>query len=234
MRNTGIAVLLLLSCAVAAYAGLGPKYVMDRASKHNLSSFSTGTDKIKALSERQVCIFCHTPHNANPMAPLWNHDVTAVTNYVHYWTPTMNAYPSAATAPEIDGHSRLCLSCHDGTVALGAIVSKTADIQMQVVPGKVDAGGRIIGGPGFVGTDLSGSHPISFVFDAALAAADGNLNWPLSDSDVKLYATGTGMGLQCTSCHDPHDDSKANDPANPNLRFWRKATYDEVCLVCHR
>lgn len=234
MKRTVLAVIFFHCLVIMAAAGLGPQYVTDRASKHNLSSLSTGTSKIKALSETQICIFCHTPHNASPQAPLWNHDITAVTTYIHYWSPTMNAYSSAASAPEIDGYSRLCLSCHDGTVALGAVRNKTANIAMQVVAGKVDASGKIIGGPGFVGTDLSGSHPTSFVFDAALAAADGNLNWPLTDSDVKLYPTGSGMGLQCTSCHDPHDDSRANDPANPTLRFWRKTTYDDVCLVCHK
>ena len=40
------------------------------SSKHNMSSWGPG--EVKALTEDQVCIFCHTPHNATPLTPLWN------------------------------------------------------------------------------------------------------------------------------------------------------------------
>ena len=39
-------------------------------SKHNLSV--SGTGDIKAASETELCLFCHTTHNSNPVAPLWN------------------------------------------------------------------------------------------------------------------------------------------------------------------
>ena len=55
------------------------------------------------------------------------------------------------------------------------------------------------------------------------------LNWPITDKDVKLYPTQGGKGIQCTSCHDPHG-GKGDSEAPP---FWQKKTYDEVCLVCH-
>ncbi len=37
---------------------------------HNLSA--SGPGSVKATSETELCIFCHTPHNSNPRAPLWN------------------------------------------------------------------------------------------------------------------------------------------------------------------
>lgn len=217
----------LILCLSGVLFAAGPQRVTDPQSRHNLSIYSALT--VKALTERQICIFCHTPHNATPAVPLWNHDLSTAT-YTYYWSPTMNAYSAPGSAPVVDGYSKLCLGCHDGTVALGAVKSRAIDIQMQPVAGIVDASGKLIGGPGLVGTNLSGGHPISFVFDAALAAADGNLNWPVNDPDVKLDANSK---VQCTACHDPHDDSKANDPANPDLRFWNKATHDAVCNVCH-
>ncbi|OGW25830.1 MAG: hypothetical protein A2X59_00415 [Nitrospirae bacterium GWC2_42_7] len=231
-------ILILLHLSIA-YAG--PALVTDNDNRHNLSMYSSSS--IKATNEKQICIFCHTPHNSSSDAPLWNHLITTETNYTHYWTATLNAYSSAASAPEIDGYSRVCLSCHDGTVALGAVKSRittygegTTKIQMNFVSGVVDASGKLIGGTGYVGTDLSGDHPISFEYNSALAAADGFLTVPqsggyLGDSDVKLYPTGADLskyGVQCTSCHDPHDDSK-----NSDIPFWRKATYEEVCDVCH-
>ena len=45
--------------------------------KHNLSI--TGPGEIKATSEERICVFCHTPHNANPQTPLWNEGFSSVT-----------------------------------------------------------------------------------------------------------------------------------------------------------
>lgn len=242
MRRIVFVIIFLLCFSAVLYAGIydDKQYVTASDNRHNLSIYSTLS--VKATNEKQICIFCHTPHNAMSDAPLWNHELTtAMPTYTYYWTATMNAYSSPASAPEVNGYSKLCLSCHDGTVALGAVRSRvttygegTTKITMNVVSGVVDASGKLIGGPGYVGTDLSGNHPISFEYNAALAAADGFLNWPVVDTDVKLYPTVSGKyGVQCTSCHDPHNDAKANDPGYPGLSFWRKVTYEEVCDVCH-
>lgn len=216
-------VLLMLATAVGGV----------KDTKHNLSV--TGPGEIKAVSETEICIFCHTPHNASPQAPLWNHDVTAVENYINYWSETLHAYESEAEAPPIDGFSKLCLSCHDGTVALGAVRSEVEDIEMVTIGGIVEGGRLMPGARGYLGTDLSGSHPISFIFDEALVGKRNSqpnlsrLNWPINDPDVRLYPTQGGYGVQCSSCHDPHN-TKAGPDGPP---FWRKSTYDEVCLVCH-
>jgi hypothetical protein len=220
------------------FAGVG-------TTKHNLSV--SGPGEIKAISETEICIFCHTPHNSNPAAPLWNHEVTAFQNYVNYWSPSLKAYLSEAEAPPIDGFSRLCLSCHDGTIALGSTTGREGserDITMVTVPGIVEAGTLRPGTAGYLGTDLSGGHPISFIYDETLVMLRNTetdllrLNWPIrklgdripiGDPDVKIYPTQSGFGVQCTSCHDPHG-GKGGAGAPP---FWRKTTYDEVCLVCH-
>ena len=63
----------------------------------------------------EICKVCHTPHNAITTvtnAPLWNHQMTNAT-FQLYTSATMNA-----TTGQPDGSSKLCLSCHDGTVAL--------------------------------------------------------------------------------------------------------------------
>ncbi len=38
--------------------------------KHNLST--SGPGPVKATTTTEICIFCHTPHNSNPTAPLWS------------------------------------------------------------------------------------------------------------------------------------------------------------------
>jgi hypothetical protein len=107
---------------------------------------------------------------------------------------------------------------------------------MVTVPDIIDASGKLIGGPGFLGTDLSGGHPISIIFDEALANKRNSaypplsrLKWPIIDPDVKLRPTQGGYGVHCTACHDPHENRAVS--GWPPL--WQKPTHDEVCMVCH-
>ncbi|MEW6585470.1 MAG: cytochrome c3 family protein [Nitrospirota bacterium] len=226
---------LLLCLPFLADAGI-------RDTKHNLSAASCqygGKYSVTAATECEICVFCHTPHNASPAHPLWNHELSAVTNYVPYFSNTLQSYDSPAGAPPVDGVSKLCLSCHDGTVAIGSVGSRYVEILMSSSP-CLDASGRLIENPplctGYVGTDLSGGHPISIIFDDVLAAKRNSHEPPLTrlvfpsminDPDVKLYPTQGGKGVQCASCHDPHGTK------NADLKFWRKDTHDGVCLVCH-
>ena len=65
-------------------------------------------------ADSEICKPCHVPHNAvtGLIAPLWNHEVTTAT-YTLYSSSTLD---SSVGQPE--GRSKLCLSCHDGTVAI--------------------------------------------------------------------------------------------------------------------
>jgi hypothetical protein len=92
-------------------------------SKHDLSA--AGPGPIKAKSETEVCMFCHTPHKAAREAPLWNRYSSGAT-YAPYTSTTVKAAIGQPT-----GASKLCLSCHDGTVALGMIRSRSATIAFE-------------------------------------------------------------------------------------------------------
>ncbi len=85
------------------------------ATKHNLSMYGPGP--VKALSTTEICIFCHTPHNSSPDFPLWNREDPGE-NYDLYGSPTV-----IATIGQPTGGSRLCLSCHDGTIAIGSLLN---------------------------------------------------------------------------------------------------------------
>ncbi len=181
-------------------------------SKHNLSV--SGPGEIKAVSESQVCIFCHTPHNARQDIPyLWNRrDQTA--SYIPYQSSTLVARVGQPT-----GSSKLCLSCHDGTIALGAIVSEAEEIQFQ-------GGIRFLpAGPSRIYTDLSDDHPVSFVYDSRLAHARLGLADPaLLPPVIKLDNYGQ---LQCTACHDPHDDTYGKFLVMSNQ-------FSGLCTSCHK
>lgn len=178
--------------------------------KHNLSV--SGPSAVRATGESQICVFCHTPHSARPGSPLWNRRDPGST-YVPYTSSTAVAAPGQPT-----GASVLCLSCHDGTIALGEVLSRATPIPM--------AGGvtTMPAGPGRLSTDLSDDHPISFVYSAALAASRGELANPATlTGPVRLDAAGQ---LQCTSCHEAHDD-----PFGKFLVMSNRA--GALCQTCH-
>jgi len=174
----------------------------------------------------QICVPCHAPHNvATPVIPpLWNHEVTTAT-YTVYSSPTLDAGPLGQPA----GSTLLCLSCHDGTVAVDSFGGAT--------------GTQFISGPANLGTDLSNDHPISFTYDTTLAATDGGL-WDPSTQTVTIgsgdfTATGTIQGvllqndqLQCAACHDVHNDFVAGGLQGQPLLKISKAS-SEICLACH-
>lgn len=160
-------------------------------SKHDLST--SGPGPIKASVESEVCLFCHTPHRAIDQGPLWNHAMSRVAHYTPYSSSSARAAFGQPT-----GASKLCLSCHDGTVAIGEVNSRPAPIAMQ---GGVTT---MPGGDSNLQTDLSDDHPFSFAFDSGLAAANGELRSP-EDLTGRVRLDRDGQ-LQCTSCHDPHDN----------------------------
>ncbi len=208
MLRFQILISVLLLAAGPALGALGrPSNVA--ATKHNLTSSGPGTVKIAGGGE--VCAFCHTPHAASPQGPLWNRNDPG-SYYQVYTSSTMQA-----TVGQPNGSSRLCLSCHDGTIALAQTYNAL----------NVPAGGAVYivqGNAGYLGTDLSDDHPISFVYDSALASRTGDLRDPSTlPRDLPLDANGQ---LQCTTCHDPHDDTYGNFLNMDN-------TASALCTSCH-
>lgn len=155
-------------------------------SRHNLSV--SGIGKVKATSETELCLFCHTPHNSSPSAPLWNRFEKGTT-YTLYSSSTLQALPG-----QPDGSSMLCLSCHDGTVALGSVISREKPID-------ISTGIFMPMGKTNLGTNLSNDHPISFLYNSTLASTDGQLKEPTLITPPVLLKNSK---VQCTSCHDPH------------------------------
>lgn len=175
------------------------------SSKHNLSSWGPG--EFKALVEDRVCIFCHTPHNATPLTPLWNRKILEGTTYDLYESSTLKVTLSQPTGP-----SRLCLGCHDGTVGLGAVMSVTGGIAMTK---------ELTARTTMLGTDLRNDHPFSFSYNDALPY-DQELH-PNLPEDLLIYP---GGNIHCTTCHDPHDNTNGQFLAVSNKN-------SALCTRCH-
>ncbi len=154
------------------------------------------------------CYFCHTPHSATAPRALWNRSVPGVT-YKLYESSTLKARLNQPT-----GASRLCLSCHDGTIALDERPEKARSKQVGVLRGRAS-----------LGTNLSDDHPISFTYDSALSTTRGELADPaILPSSTKLDETNQ---LQCTSCHDPHQDRYQKFLVMDNR-------FSQLCRTCHQ
>jgi len=172
--------------------------------KHNLSA--SGPGSVITTETTRVCVFCHTPHNSNSEIPLWNKDSTTAV-YTLYGSPTLDA-----TVNQPDGTSRVCLSCHDGTISVGAV--KNPDITFSMANTN---NGRLTGSSN-LGTDLTNDHPVSFV-----PVVGDEINNPPAGDEVALDHSGK---IQCTTCHNPHDDA--------NGYFLVKSNQNSaICKSCH-
>ena len=219
-----------------------------RASKHNFSAVSDGSVTptstvpvriVKATSEKQVCVFCHTPHSSATglAAPLWNRALSSTT-YTAYLSSSIDASP----LPDQPGAgTKMCLSCHDGTLAIGMVSVLNGASNVNVNMTGTQAGGEIPTGSGtstgftrHLGIDLSNDHPISFTYDNTLGGptgTDGELRaLPVvsgattavdnrSASVKPIYPLAANQ-MQCTTCHDAHL-SDTDAAINPPLKFLR-------------
>jgi predicted CXXCH cytochrome family protein len=238
---------LITSAAFAtnlAGAGLGIKNT-----EHDLSSVTGGgsygdaAEKASTDGGNRICIYCHAPHHTIKAAeadgiayiPLWNHAVT-VQDYVMYSNGTelpgdlshqSQAMVLLAGKTKPGSVSRLCLSCHDGTVSTNSYGFSPAPAR-SVGAGGVDVKGTqyLIGGNG----DLANHHPIGFNYQA------------VQSNDNEIHATTATVGatgktiadllwngnMECTSCHDVHNTK------NKGERFlWTSDQASAFCLTCH-
>ena len=224
--------------------------------KHNLSTSGTGT--VKSATEQRICVFCHTPHRSmgsvrGLSVPLWNHSLSTA-SYTLYQSRTLLSPTSPNIQP--DGASKVCLSCHDGTVAITSIAntggSKTM-MSMRKSSQLTPEGKLSTSASSNLGTELSGHHPISIAMNATLlkdkesqcksGAVTQRLCLP-TNKYARLARTKNSYpnnvpslaavdGLQCTTCHDPHEDKL------PGKTFFLRAVdkdnnWDIMCTDCHR
>ena len=210
---------LLLAAALATVlvqAALPGRAASIINSKHDLSATSSGTQYRAAPTEITAgpCLFCHAPHSATVNTALWNR-ANPQGPYKPYTSSS-----AAGNMQQPDGTSLMCLSCHDGTIALGSVLSR-GTIAMTSGFDKIASTSA-----GYIGTDLSDDHPVSISY-ATARAANPELapagSWASSAPNVKLDAGGK---VQCTTCHDPHDPVNGKFLVMPN-------TQSALCTACH-
>ncbi len=212
MKKTLILVVALMF--VVGVAGMASAQIT--GSVHDFSGSITWS-----VTTGEICKPCHAPHTTNTEVDsiLWNHDPSTVAAYQPYASSTMNDTPG-----QPDGHSKLCLSCHDGSIAVNAF------------PGETGTGAKVTGSlqiaKGAAFDDLRGQHPISMLYDAG-ATSDDNLNYPASSV---LFGANTldqvlpGGKVQCSTCHDVHNTL---GEANGAFLLRLDNSASGMCLACH-
>lgn len=130
--NKRIIIIIMLSIIISSSRNTLAINDLDvRYTVHNFSFAQTQITNASrnyfALSSNettnQVCIFCHTPHNASPAVPLWNkgyNPATAGTYKLYTSSPTLSSVAKGATIGATSV-SMLCLSCHDGKTAINVL-----------------------------------------------------------------------------------------------------------------
>ena len=122
----GLVALLITATGVLVGSKGMASHVVSRSedvlnTKHNLVI----NPDIGANGTDEVCVFCHTPHGGTRVdpdnsAPLWNRMLPNDVGFDMYSGPNFDG-SDIGNAPK--GVSLACLSCHDGTIALDALVN---------------------------------------------------------------------------------------------------------------
>lgn len=207
-----------LAVGVAASGCLGVLALADiEGSSHDFSNSS--------WAGGEICKPCHTPHFADTeVGFLWAHEMSTQV-YTLYGESEANSSPGGVN--ELDQFSRMCLSCHDGTIALNDFHNGGGP------PIFIDEHAQI-GGDG----NLSDDHPIGVTANYPTGGNSG-LNVPtLTTSgfwgfgggffpEIPLFPFNNEQVVSCSSCHTPH----AKAGIDHLLR--RDNQGSQLCLTCH-
>ncbi|MEW6312462.1 MAG: cytochrome c3 family protein [Pseudomonadota bacterium] len=172
----------------------------------------------------EVCVYCHTPHGANTTKgamPLWNRTLKNNTynTYNQLGTSTITQTFSAPGA-----NSLTCLSCHDGTTAIDAVLN---------MPG---SGPEVNGAPNGNFEAISFTQPYKRGYYAAMANQQGATekaflnSWknPAGRFDSTTHG---GLNSQYVSTTTTWVNG---GPSSQNIQNSDPTAIDAAgCMVCH-
>jgi len=184
-------------------------------------------------TREEICAVCHVPHDrpgpATTEPLLWNHGLSSAT-YTMYSSPSLDG----STAPQPTGFSKLCLGCHDGTVGIDtfdALPGGTVFMQNYDPDFQIPASGS-----GGANLNLHSTHPISIMYDPVADPSLHPKSAPMGGSGSIEDVLEGGDTVQCSTCHDVHDQPGESVPGTPLLRVGQKASTGQpsgLCLSCH-
>jgi predicted CXXCH cytochrome family protein len=200
----------------------------------------------------RICIWCHAPHHAMEYTgdidylPLWNHGVTTL--FYNTYQSDFGGGPMASGALPLgfeDAHlfngedslqqpgsvSRLCLSCHDGSVAVNEYGRDPQRLYSQ------EHGTDIIDDQFKIGAlgNLTNHHPIGFSYEDVAALDDeiAPMATAVGGTTIAglLYDNSAGINanfMECVTCHDVHNTKNTGETL-----LWITNESSQFCLTCH-
>ena len=158
-----------------------------------------------------MCSVCHAPHSKAAYyiqdAPLANHTKTDVATGYTLYTAGSSTISATLTAPA--GSDVLCLSCHDGSIAIDAYGG--------------GAGTATMSGAALLTKDMQNDHPTSIDYATLSATTDPDFNTQAAVEATNLVLYG-GI-VRCATCHNVH-----NPGTEGKFLRMTKAT---LCQACH-
>jgi predicted CXXCH cytochrome family protein len=236
--------------------------VHDLATAHNGMNYTAmpADTAPTAGGAARICIFCHAPHNAyrlspanggpaagvggGPQAgdafdylPLWNHTLQTNTAYSMYYAgpgaPASGSHAQQTLGNQVPGSvSLLCLSCHDGSVAVNQYGNLSQPVASR------SGGGPTIGAAYVIGKDayLGNHHPIGFSW--SVVASDTELRDPsvatlgTAGTVASHFYSSATLGatdvMECGTCHSVHNKGNTGESL-----LWRSDAQSRLCLTCH-
>jgi hypothetical protein len=217
----------------------------------------TGATANSSANVVGLCSYCHTPHSAQSTALLWNHKMSANT-FTWDEATTSGGTTYATLTPTYKGASVKCLSCHDGSVAIGDV--SLYKQRLNTGPAAV-WNTHTVSGLAQIATSsggMKGNHPVGMPYPFANAVnsynsvstgADVVLTEFVGDptlsstAKIKLYnQTGTTIsggpasgvtGMECSTCHDPHNKSATDDLFLRGKIAGSAIADGYICVQCH-
>jgi len=203
-----------------------------------------------------LCTYCHTPHKASSTLLLWNHKYSSSTFQWDVASTTAGTALPSFSGSSYGGPSAKCLSCHDGTVAIGD-VNWFGEAKQVLDTTKMDDTIFLITNSVTAGVgDLKGNHPVAIpyplngapnvynniVTGANLATNDFDAD-PTANN-MRLYSdVGGGIitgkvtpgktGIECSTCHDPHNKAATEDLFLRGKLVGATKASGYICLQCH-
>jgi len=267
LKTILLATLLLVAFSVTGWAQYNASKASIIASAHDFTNdtWASTSSATAAAVTTNTCFFCHIAHKTNTnnagiatsetLAPgfmLWNHQISSTASYGVYSSPTFTAVLQAAgvsapvdlgttnniTSPRV---SNLCLSCHDGTIAIGSFYESGFGLPANQSYWNNGHGNSLTMWTGMTIDNLSKSHPVNFVYNANVAAA-ANLTVPASlnsvDANGAVPLYGNAGLMECTTCHDPHNGtSNVRGGSYPFARLALQNAENTktggYCTYCH-
>lgn len=207
-----------LGWAVAVALGASPILWPLTRSQANISGSAHDFSRTHWNYSGQTCTICHeeTGKAMPRSSPLWGR--SQAHSFKLYSSETMNA-----KVGQPGGSSLVCLGCHDGTVAANSVPGGQNDVLNACESA--------------IGTELNRQHPISFKYDSALAAEDGQLYDPATRTVPALGGRTIRAALleqdqlECTSCHDVHRIK--GQSAENRYSLILSDGGGQLCLICH-